>query len=387
MAEENITTSKVVYGAKSANEFIDNSFSELFKTKDPININRFFSMYDDLFYNIPKLGDKSHTTLINKSRNYVLNYIDPLQLEVDNLTEENIRLTEQLNESTEEHPFYSNGTLLSKPSDDGTPHGYIIYYMDWGLARHVIGDTDDDTFIALKASLGYPSNTNYKDIILAVPQSIIDGLNKGPKLGIEDIAYPLAEDEEQRLAANLAQQNQISISSITDNSWWDTYFNSGVGQVNRDNFITNGFPIVRNAIRIAWNEERSIETLRNKYLADINYGYTIEEQENGQILLDQLLGNNGTQSSYNKLNASRDTLVRYKRIWEILRGGSSSFITNIKIAVNTDISNSERNEFEGKWKDMHFYEIFPPMDSNSIGHFQSTPPPINPGPPGMGQGQ
>ena len=360
MAEENITTSKVVYGAKSANEFIDNSFSELFKTKDPININRFFSMYDDLFYNIPKLGDKSHTTLINKSRNYVLNYIDPLQLEVDNLTEENIRLTEQLNESTEEHPFYSNGTLLANPSNDGTPHGYGIYYMDKGLARHVIGDTDDDTFIALKASLGYPSNTNYKDIILAVPQSIIDGLNKGPKLGIEDIAYPKAEDEEQRLAANLAQQNQISISNITDSSWFSTYFNSGVGPLEQNNFINNngGF-IVAQAIRIAWNEERSIETLRNKYLADINYGYTIEEQENGQILLDQLLGNNGTQSSYNKLNASRDTLVRYKRIWEILRGGSSSFITNTRIAVNTDVSNSERNEFEGKWGGDNFTEFFP----------------------------
>ena len=53
MAEENITTSKVVYGAQSANEFIDRSFTELFKTKDPVNISRFFNqiimLYDTFF--------------------------------------------------------------------------------------------------------------------------------------------------------------------------------------------------------------------------------------------------------------------------------------------------------------------------------------------------
>ena len=74
MAEENITTSKVVYGAQSANESINRSFTELFKTKDPVNISRFFSMYDELFYNIPQTGDQSHTTLIDKSQDYVNNY-------------------------------------------------------------------------------------------------------------------------------------------------------------------------------------------------------------------------------------------------------------------------------------------------------------------------
>tara|TARA_R110002167_G_scaffold96877_2_gene256141 strand:+ start:220 stop:1374 length:1155 start_codon:yes stop_codon:yes gene_type:complete len=361
MAEENITTSKVVYGAKSANEFIDNSFSELFKTKDPININRFFSMYDDLFYNIPKLGDKSHTTLINKSKNYTLNYIDPLQLEVDNLTEENIRLTEQLNESTEEHPFYSNGTLLANPSNDGTPHGYGIYYMDKGLAREVIGDTDDDTFIALKASLGYPSNIDYKDIILAVPQSIIDGLNKGPKLDIEDIAYPKAEEEEQRLAENLAQQNQQVINEILTEDWFTLDGGVFLGSPK----IKWTEPDFKSAVLKAWEQERSIEILRNKYLADINYGYTIEEQENGQILLDSLL------IPVNKLNASRDKIVMYERIWNFIMSSSadgiymdfsspyyysSTFLLNYYIGAEANvngyifsITDEERDKYKGKW--------------------------------------
>jgi len=358
MAEENITTSKVVYGAKSANEFIDNSFSELFKTKDPVNINRFFSMYDDLFYNIPKLGDKSHTTLINKSKNYTSNYVDPLQLEVDNLTEENIRLTEQLNESKDEHPFYSNGTLLSPPKDDGTPHGYGIYYMDRGLARHVIGDTDDDAFIALKASLGYPSNIGYKDIILAVPQSIIDGLDKGSNLDIEDIAYPGAKNEERRLEENLAQQNQQVINEILNEDWFTLDGGEFLGSP-KIRWTKSDF---KSAVLKAWEQERSIEILRNKYLADINYGYTIEEQENGQILLDSLL------TPINKLNASRDKIVMYERIWNYIMNSqsdgtyisphyySSTSILNYYIGAEANldgyifsITDEERDKYKGKW--------------------------------------
>lgn len=371
MAQENIKTSKVTYGAQSANEFIDKSFSELFKTKDPINLNRFFSMYDNLFYNIPQTGDQSHTTLIDKSQDYVNGYQNPLQVEVDTLREEVIRLTEQLNETENENPFYPNGAILAPMDTDGTPHGHNIHYMENGLARKLVGVYNGDVFLALKASLGFPVTTPYDDIVLAVPKSIIDGLDKGPLLDIEDIAYPGAKNEERRLEENIAQQNQISVTNIKNNSWWNVYFNSGVGQVNQNNLLNNGLPIIRNAIRNAWRQEKQIEILRNEYLNDIKYGYTEEERTNGQILLDQLLGNNQIQVSYtningqkitqpsNKLNTIRDTLVRYRRMWVIIQGGSSSLITDIVTAVNSNISNLERNEFEGKWNDNNFTEFFP----------------------------
>ena len=415
MAEENIKISKIVYGAQSANEFIDRSFTELFKTKDPVNISRFFSMYDDLFYNIPQTGDQSHTTLINKSQDYVNNYQNPLQVEVDSLREEVIRLTEQLNETIEENPFYPNGTILAPMDDDGSPHGYSIYYMDRGLARKVVGNKEGDVFLALKASLGFSSITDYDDIVLAVPQSIIDGLDKGSKLDIEDIAYPGAQNAERRLEENIAQQNQVSVDNITSNSWWNVYFNSGVGQKNVDNLLNNGLPSVRNAIRNAWKQERQIEVLRNEYLLDIRNGYTEEERTNGQLLLDQLLGNKSLSStgrgSYNKLAAIRDTLVRYRKMWTLIQNGSPSLITAIKAAVNSDISNSERNEFEGKWNDENFQEFFPGInldikevervinvtvvqgsleDTTLPTPTTPTPPPYNPtlpGPPNIGQGQ
>ena len=376
MAEENITTSKVVYGAKSANDFIDKSFFELFKTKDPVNINRFFSMYNDLFYNIPQVGDKSHTTLIDKSRNYVTGYINPLQIEIDTLREEVIRLTEQLNETEEENPFYPNGTLIAPINDKGTPHGYNILYMDRGLARHVKGDNESDTFIALKASLGYPTSTLYDDIVLAVPQSIIDGIDRGPDLDIEDIAYPKAKDEAKRFEENIAAQNIVAITEVKNESWYRNYL--------LDNNVSNLLLLdfrqdLSDSINRAWKQEKQIESLRNEYINDIKYGYTEEERNNGQLLLDQLLGT-GNQSNishidglrgrgpYNKLNVVRDKLVIFSRIFETIKftntedNLNNNLLNDILNLINLPISNSDRSFFEGKWNDNYFKELFPGID-------------------------
>ena len=99
-------------------------------------------------------------------------------------------------------------------------------------------------------------------------------------------------------------------------------------------------------------------------------------------------------------------------MWGIIQGGSPSLITDIIAAVNSDISNSERNEFEGKWNDENFQEFFPGINLNDKEVEQEfnvtvvqgsledvmlptptpspTPPPYNPnlpGPPNIGQGQ
>ena len=49
MAEENIKLSKTIYSTKSTDGLLDRSFSEFFKTKDPVNLDRFFSVYNEYF--------------------------------------------------------------------------------------------------------------------------------------------------------------------------------------------------------------------------------------------------------------------------------------------------------------------------------------------------
>ena len=299
MAEENIKTSKIVYGAQSANEFIDRSFTELFKTKDPVNISRFFSMYDDLFYNIPKTGDQSHTTLINKSQDYVNNYQNPLQVEVDSLREEVIRLTEQLNETEEENPFYPNGTLLAPMRDDGDPQGHDIHYMDRGVARKVDGMYNSEVFKALKAALGYKHDTPYDDIVLAVPNSIFSSLPRGPMLGIEDLSGQTAAEE-------LEQQTNILASIVVNN--WRIELNDLIQPI-EDGSVANQIifiNLLKNRINSEYSKELLLEQNLYKYKSDVEYGFTEEARNVGQQLYDLTAP---------KLNRSRQTLAILARIW------------------------------------------------------------------------
>ena len=65
----------------------------------------FFTYYDALFFQIPKTGDNSHTTLIESSTEYI-GYtpqsleIDALQQEITFLREQLIELRTQLNDIT-----------------------------------------------------------------------------------------------------------------------------------------------------------------------------------------------------------------------------------------------------------------------------------------------
>ena len=132
MAQENVKINKKVYGAKSASDVIDRSFSELIKSKDPINVEKLFQLYNELFYDIPKTGDQSHTTLIVQSTDFVQDFVDPKDEQIDNLLDRIVELEEQLASvnDVKEHPFFRNGSfLVVRGSNDK------YYYMQSGNAR------------------------------------------------------------------------------------------------------------------------------------------------------------------------------------------------------------------------------------------------------------
>ena len=75
---ENISLNKQVFNKTQYSKIIDTSFTQLgVKTiQERIDIqpttNEFFSMYNDLFYDIPELGTtNSHEYLIKKSSEYI----------------------------------------------------------------------------------------------------------------------------------------------------------------------------------------------------------------------------------------------------------------------------------------------------------------------------
>lgn len=78
MNKISIDIKKEVYGKKTFTKVIDTEFSELVSLQNNTTeltidekIQEFFSLYEELFYNIPKTGINSHEYIINKSTEYV----------------------------------------------------------------------------------------------------------------------------------------------------------------------------------------------------------------------------------------------------------------------------------------------------------------------------
>ena len=146
MAEKNIKLEKTVYGTESADRVLDRKFTELIQEKEPVDIKKLFRVYEELFFDIPKRGTQSHAALIKQSFDYVRDYEDPKDKQIDDLLERIIELEEQvINETGKEHPFFKNGTMLYNGSALALMQNGERRGMSWGTfdpLRKVLGFID-----------------------------------------------------------------------------------------------------------------------------------------------------------------------------------------------------------------------------------------------------
>ena len=73
---EKITLQKEIRGINTYKNVIDTDFNEFITnqkelTAPDLDIYDFFRLYETLFYDIPLTGDKSHTTLVENSSQYL----------------------------------------------------------------------------------------------------------------------------------------------------------------------------------------------------------------------------------------------------------------------------------------------------------------------------
>ena len=102
-----IKFNKPIYSQAGFRKKVNVTFDELTPVAEEINLNEFFNTYNKIFFNIPKEGDLSHTTLINTSKDFLGDFEDPkdtiiegLQKQVEDLQLEIANLqAESLNES------------------------------------------------------------------------------------------------------------------------------------------------------------------------------------------------------------------------------------------------------------------------------------------------
>jgi hypothetical protein len=117
---ENVNLNKQVYDKNQYTKVIDTSFKELGvqTIQEQLNqqptVDEFFALYNDLFYNIPELGDtNSHEYLIKTSSEYI-NYNANQEI-IDALQAEIAQLRVELLDSQKQVIQLQTGTTLANP--------------------------------------------------------------------------------------------------------------------------------------------------------------------------------------------------------------------------------------------------------------------------------
>lgn len=117
-----VDTKKQVFNKDEYEKTINTRFNDLGVTSitDDIaetnTVEGFFQMYDELFYEIPLLGDNSHEFLVKTSGEYInfdqnSEIIEALQQEITALREESLQLNIQLAEAESGQKLNITGSI------------------------------------------------------------------------------------------------------------------------------------------------------------------------------------------------------------------------------------------------------------------------------------
>ena len=124
MTKQKVNLTRIVYNKEDYQKTIDTSFNELLPPSpitedDSITVEQFFVYYNQLFFDIPKTGVDSHSTLIEQSSEYVGD--EQVNPEIEALIQEVNTLRTQLLESQTElvELQQTNATLAQQVADNG----------------------------------------------------------------------------------------------------------------------------------------------------------------------------------------------------------------------------------------------------------------------------
>ena len=104
MSKITIPTKKTIY-SKDINKVVDTGFNTVINPNSTTEVvstiptvSEFFENYDILFYEIPTTGENSHTTLVERSSEYLGLDLNLLLEQLNFLQEQNKLLQQQINE-------------------------------------------------------------------------------------------------------------------------------------------------------------------------------------------------------------------------------------------------------------------------------------------------
>jgi len=177
---------KTIYSQKSFRQTVDTSISELKTQREEIDISKFFKNYNKIFFDIPKEGGESHTTLIATSKEFIENYIDPKDSIIDALEEQvrDLEFALTFPDEIPEHPIFTNGTIIKEKGVSHTTH-----LMDQGYRRYV--SWDDDMIAALKIAKFGTTDAEIAEITSEAMKALPRGY---PNIDIDNYTEPFDPD-------------------------------------------------------------------------------------------------------------------------------------------------------------------------------------------------
>ena len=197
-----ISLTKKIYGIRGAFDSLKRDFKE-FKIKK-YTTKEFFKLYDELFYDIPKVtpipegysrvshtkreentkdvvwikkpGEEltsipeinSHLKIATKSKEYAGSPPDPLDKEIIDLNRQLVEIHKQIDSIPGEHPYFKNGILLI----DEETH-WSKYYIQSGRKRQIM---DESVWMNLKMQQGFSKDTANWRVAVPISQEGLDNI-------------------------------------------------------------------------------------------------------------------------------------------------------------------------------------------------------------------
>lgn len=178
-----IKLNKKIYGAKGALDNLDENFVEFLPKKR--NYKEFFNSYNQNFYDI---SDNDHRYFISSSLEYVRDYKNPKQIQIEDLQNQIQNKIEQIDSVEQEHPFFPNNVIIAPDTyrtraeyaieDIGRADYLGLHFLYSGKKRKI---QDKSIYTSLKGQLN-PLGKSDEEFLIFLPISTIGRIPTGPPI-------------------------------------------------------------------------------------------------------------------------------------------------------------------------------------------------------------
>ena len=190
MANQNIKLEKNIVSNKASNDLYNKNFNNIAKSDVEVDQSRILDIQDIVFYNTPKTGTYSHTSIVQRIYDYINTPLNrALDTQIETLSDNLILLNDELDNRQSpfeaQHPVYANGSFIIA-GENGVKYDGLdtVYVMQEGLKRPI---DNPDIYKSIRKcfDLPYTGSLTYSGLYF-VNLEEINTINEGARITTTD---------------------------------------------------------------------------------------------------------------------------------------------------------------------------------------------------------